>query len=135
MADQVIVACKLPSGLLAEVVNNSGVRVRVAFNGSAAARRLERADERGNPIDMGPLQSVKGGYGLTPVDADFWEQWIKENAEYPAVKAGLIFASSTSKGAATTPDAAAERAEIRSGLEPIDPNKPAPKIERLKQDA
>ena len=114
----VIVACKLPQGLHAECRDNAGETVRVTFRGSAAERRLQMADDKGRMMDHPTIREVKGGYGLTKVDKAFWDQWSKENATAPFMKAGLIFAAPNYD---RTAGRAREQAEISNGLEPIDP--------------
>ena len=60
---------------------------------------------------------MAGGFALTHgVDRDFFEQWMAQNAEHPAVKNGLIW------GAAKEADAKAyakEHKSLDSGLGPI----------------
>lgn len=131
MAGTVTVACKLPNGLHADLMDAASGRPikRVTFIGSAAARSLERADDKGNPVDMEPLSIVRGGFGLTHnVPADFWEAWLAQNADYEPVRKGLIFASAKGDSAR---DQANDQAEIRNGFEPIDPTKPTAGITPL----
>lgn len=129
MAGTVTVACKLPHGLQLELKGADGQAVRVPVKGNAAARRLEIADDKGNVVQHEGIASVQGGYGLTHgVDADFWAQWLKENADYAPVKNGMIFATAKGESAASK---AREQAEIRTGFEPIDPLKPRPGIQPL----
>lgn len=135
----VIVACKLPNGLRLDLM---GEEVRstvptlagpqeavhrnklgsVVLRGSAAERRLERGDDYGRPMDAEPIATVSGGFGLTTVDKGFWEAWSEQNRDYPPFKNGLIFAGARSDHA---PKRAAEQAELRSGYEPMDPEKPS----------
>lgn len=127
--DTVTVACKLPGGLHAHLLLDDGAKVFVTFAGSGAERRLQRADDAGRPITVDPdmVGSVRGGFGLTPnVDKAWWDAWLKQNGEYPPVKKGLIFASAQHASAiAKTKD----HAEIRNGLEPINPSAPAKGVE------
>jgi hypothetical protein len=86
------------------------------LRGTSASRRLES-----NGNQLGPMPSMSGGYRLTPgVPADFCDQWLKENADLPAVKDGLIFAHSRESYVRAQ---AREKAELRSGMEAIDPSK------------
>jgi hypothetical protein len=135
----VTIACKLPVGLWAELIDmedahassvvHNGDKImirpklgRVFLRGVARERRLERADENGRLADHEPLQAVAGGFGLTTgVDADWAAAWFEQNRDYPPVAQGLIFmAVKPEVGRAK----ALERAELRSGQEPIDPKNP-----------
>lgn len=95
---QVTVACKLPHGLIIKTGSKS-----VTLNGANSSR-------------------IIGGYGLTPVDKDFFEAWKAEYASFSPLKDGLIFEQANEKSAASQ---AAEQEEIKTGLEPLDLDKPA----------
>ncbi|MGO3517881.1 hypothetical protein [Acetobacter cibinongensis] len=97
----VTIACKLPTGLVLTVG-----QVSYTLAGSNSA-------------------SVLGGYGLTPVPADFWAAWSGLYAAYPPFRQGLIFAQTTAEKAAAQ---AQEQASLRTGLEAINPQTPAPGI-------
>src|ERR1700741_750322 len=63
-----------------------------------------------------------GGFGLTHgIDADAFAKWREGHKWLPAVKNGLIFAHDRPSMAKAQ---AAEMAEVRSGFEGIDPDKP-----------
>jgi len=115
MPKLVTVACKLPNGI---TLDHAGQKVTL----------------KGANADDALL-----GYGRTPVDAGWFESWLssKEGGghgnEFPAVKAGLIFAHADAK---KTDDEIAEKAgdaTVQSGLEPIDPEKPGAGIEQVKE--
>jgi hypothetical protein len=56
-------------------------------------------------------------YALTPnVDAQWFAEWLRQNAQSPLVKNGCVFAYATE---ASVKDAAKDRKEFRSGLEPL----------------
>ena len=113
MAGTVTVACKLPNGLHLDLPG----RDRVTVRGFAVAWG-----------EASPL-SIVGGFGLTPgVDADFFEEWMITNADFEPVKKGLIFASAKASDATAQ---AKEFAGLKSGLEPLDPDKPGPGLERV----
>jgi hypothetical protein len=102
MAVQITVGCKLPNGLHLDV---GGVRVSV--KGTNAS-------------------SLVGGHGITPgVDKAFFDAWLAVHKDSAVVKKGLIFAHEKENSAQAM---AKERARNKSGLEGIDPNKPAPGI-------
>lgn len=56
-------------------------------------------------------------YGETEVDKDYWEAWVKENKDYPALKNGVIFAQANQKELARMAQDF-EGADARTGLEP-----------------
>lgn len=103
MAGTVIVGCKLPHGLEAQIAGKT-----VVLNGSNSA-------------------TIIGGYGLTQgVDKDGFEAWLLAYADLPYVKNELVFAQESAKSAAAQ---ATENAAEKTGLEGLDPKKPAPGIE------
>lgn len=95
---RITVACKLPAGI------NLGP---VTLNGSQ------------HP-------SAVGGFGLTPVDADFWAEWSETHKGFAPLVKGLIFAMPTRTAAVGQ---ANERADVKSGFEPLDPDKPPAGLE------
>ncbi|MDQ0507404.1 hypothetical protein [Xanthobacter agilis] len=126
MGSTVTVACKLPHGLvLRTFIMNK--RYEAILGGGT--REVEEAAQVGHMVTIkgyaaphghAPNAPVSGGYALTSgVDADFWDEWLRQNAEHPAVKAGLIFAT---ERVDTAKKQAEEQAEIKSGLEPLNPD-------------
>lgn len=128
MAGTVSVACKLPNGLALRVFTMIPHSEPVMGGG---VRETELAVQHGEtvtlkgyaaPFGMAPEAPVAGGYAITTgVDADFWATWLAQNAEHPAVKNGLIFAAERID---SVQKQAKEQAEVRCGLEPLDPDKP-----------
>lgn len=110
----VTVGCKLPNGLHMDLRGTGGeLNRRVTLNG---ANKSE----------------VIGGYGITHgVDKEFFEEWKRINADFPPLKKGLIFAHDKPASAAAQ---AKEQAELKSGFEGMNPDKPAPGVERAKTD-
>lgn len=107
----VVVGCKLPNGLHMDV-GKDNERVRVTLNGANHSR-------------------IIGGYGLTEVDSDFWDAWFKDHQKFPPVMNGEIFVQSTHKRAESH---AQDHAELESGFEPINPQKPGAGVETYKAD-
>lgn len=107
MAGTVTVGCKLPNGLH---LDHNGKRV--TLNGTNS----------GNLI---------GGHGLTVVDKDFFDAWLAGHKDYAPVKAGLIFAHANENNARAE---AKEKEKNKSGLEGLDPEKPAPGIKKADKD-
>jgi hypothetical protein len=92
----------------------------------------KHAVKKGEPIKLAgsvlhfgriPEYPMPGGYSLTQVPVDFWEEWCRQNADADVLANKIIFACDTPDKAA---DQAREqhRAKIKSGFEPIDPKKP-----------
>lgn len=135
MSGTVVVACKLPHGLVLEVIDpavfaeideKTGVRARPVapenrFKVHGSARPV------GVPLPDDAAQVV-GGFALTPgVPADLWDAWMAQNKAAPFVKQGLIFAHTKAGDAvAQSKDGKA----LRTGFEGLDPDKPAPGIAR-----
>ena len=92
------VACKLPHGLFLTVGAKS-----VTIAGANSSR-------------------IIGGYGLTAVDKDFWDAWVAENHTLVLLKNGMVFVQDSGNKAEGQ---AKEQAELKSGFEPLDMNKPA----------
>lgn len=125
--ETVTVACKLPHGLVLRVfdfvtrhepVMGGGTReVKIAF------ARAETVTVKGNAVAYGrvPNWVIEEGCGLTPgVNKEFWEKWVEQNADHAAVRAGLIFAYERHEAAVSE---ARNRHALKSGLEPLDPQK------------
>lgn len=96
------VGCKLPNGLICELGSRDDENYRaVRLNGANDTR-------------------VIGGYGLTQVSEAFWNAWVKKHARLDFVKKALVFVEGDRESAEAH---AAETAEVKTGLEPLDPLK------------
>lgn len=105
-ASTVTVACKLPNGLAATVGETT-----VAFAGANDPKALL-------------------GFGLTPnVDADFWTAWTTAvGKDFAPIKSMALFAlDTTAKASAAVKEMSAD---IKTGLERLDPDKPGPGIKK-----
>lgn len=110
--ETVTVGCKLPHGLILDMTVAGQPPRRFRVKGMNSAR-------------------VIGGYGITQgVPKDFWDKWIRKNVALSFVKKGLIFAEGDRASAI---DKAKDGAKLLTGLEPINPEKPATNI--TKDDA
>lgn len=122
MPGTVTVALKLPNGLVLELKENKELGLK---------GRPEVYVARGSALPYGVASefSIVGGFGLTPnIDADFFAEWLVRNANLSVVKEGLIFAHAKASDASVQ---AREFAELRSGLEALDPEKPGTGLERV----
>jgi hypothetical protein len=123
--DKVIVACKLPHGLLLRLFHFERVYQPVMGGGT---REVDEARQhgvvvrlKGNTFPFGtvPQHRIIGGFGITEdVSKAFWDEWIAQNKEHPAVKNRLIFAMPQLDSVI---DEAKQMESIKSGLEPLDP--------------
>lgn len=119
---KVTVACKLPHGLRLRLYKMVDSNENVAGNTVRAVKRAEQVGDevivKGVAVEFGKEKALVGGFALTPgVDKDFFDEWMKQNAQHDAVKNGLIFAAGSRDA---VEGAAEERAKERSGLEPLD---------------
>lgn len=105
MAEQVTVGCKLPNGLVLEVDGKQAII----------------SGYRGEDV------RIIGGYGLTQVDKELWDAWLKTHKEQPYVKNGVIFAQDNGNSARAQ---AKEQEKVKSGLDPLPQDNPAPGIKR-----
>ncbi|CCE07591.1 hypothetical protein BRAS3843_2290002 [Bradyrhizobium sp. STM 3843] len=122
----VTVACKLPNGLLLrnfKMVDDN----EVTPTGYRAIKRAEQVGEtvqiHGAAVPKGETREymIIGGYALTPnVDKDFFDEWMRQNKDHPAIKGGLIFAN-TRESMVT--GQAKEQKAVLSGLEPLNPER------------
>jgi len=118
--ETVTIASKLPFPLHLDLKDNDGEVRRVTLRGSGESRRADSNFEVFGDIGG----RVIGGYGLTRgVSKDFWDAWEAQyrKAGYAPVVNNLIFALPKLDAASAK---AHEMAEVRNGLEPIDPKKP-----------
>jgi hypothetical protein len=132
----VTAACKLPHGLQLRLYRMVDAPMVGPVGVSGTEKRAQPVGEpvviRGMSYPVGQPVNVPiiGGYALTPgIDADFWDAWLKANADMDAVRNGLLFAHARHDHAEGM---ANEKAALRSGLEAIDPEKPGRGIERAK---
>lgn len=125
MATTVSVACKMPSGLILRLFRMEDYSEPVMGGGTRTSQRAVQVDEpvriHGVAVPFGrfPRTPIIGGYAITPnVDAEFFAEWLKQNAEHDVVKNNLIFTHDK-------PDFVEKRARDNekrlSGLEPLNP--------------
>lgn len=126
--DTMTVGCNLPHGLILElaaphkessalggkevdVYHPTGEKVVIAG-------ALSRHPDTSNP------GRVVAGYGLTEVAADFWHKWVALNKDFPPLVKGMLFAQPTRDKAGDK----AKGEQVKTGLDPLDQDKPAPGI-------
>ncbi|MGZ9981548.1 hypothetical protein ACXXCT_08770 [Bordetella bronchiseptica] len=101
----VIVACKLPNGMILDIPGAKSVTLNGANHPEAIA-----------------------GHGFTEVDAAFWDAWTKLYPDFQPLKKELIFAQGGERSATSK---AKERKGEKTGLEGLDPDKPGKGLERV----
>lgn len=102
------VYCKLPNGIRYDLPDGRRVRL-VGMYG----------DER-SPLQVSGLQGRDAilGFGVTMVEAEDWEQIVKDHGKSDAHVNGLIFAAKDDKSGISE---AREKEGEKTGLEPYDP--------------
>ena len=128
-SNTVTVACKLPNGLILRVfdmVETSEV-VQGGYRDVKIARpRPEQFEVRGNAIPIGvpnfPVPEMADGFAITRgCPKELWDLWEEQNKHSHLVQKGLIFSSSSINALR---DEIKNRRDLKSGLEPIDPEHP-----------
>lgn len=112
----VSVACKIPNGLTIKLGGKP-----FTLNGSNVAFTPSP-----NRIMMPGVSP--GGFGIThDVDQALFDEWLAKHKDYGPVKDGLIFASAKPNDVKAQ---ALEKKDLKSGLEALDPDKPAPGMKK-----
>jgi hypothetical protein len=124
---KIAVGCKLPHGLVIQPERLDEVR---GVDGAVHRAYVPH----GEPVTLAGANSsnVIGGYGITEnVDADMFNAWMDSHKSYTPVVQGLIFAQPTANSAK---DQAKDQADVKSGFEGLDPNKPGAKLAPASND-
>jgi hypothetical protein len=131
-ASTVLVASKLPNSHLLQLHEMH----EVPEGSPTGTRMVKKAVKVGEPVRLNGSRTHFGvmpnhpvlpqGYGLTKVDREFWETWLKQNKDSDAIQNGIIFAYEGLDGVEGRAKENA-KAGVLSGLEPINPA-------RLKED-
>ena len=126
MPGLVTVASKLPHALVLELEDETKENEPLLGGGS---RPVKRWRKNGNAVTINGMAlpfnapyspTVQNGVGLTfGVDADFFNEWLKQKKDYPPVVAGMIYAETSTEKAIGH---AQEIAGLKSGFEPVDPD-------------
>jgi hypothetical protein len=124
--DTVWVICKLPHGLTiypevekeSDAPDASGKRRTVWVEVPEQRVKLNGANSSTVVGRSGRIL----GYGMTEVDRGFWERWISQHKDFPAVKNGMIASQETRERAMS---AAMENKSLLTGFEQIEPNAPS----------
>lgn len=134
-AKYVTVACKLPNGLFLQLWKQIDSQEMT----HSGPKPCKISVKKGEPIKL-PGTALRfgeqaeypmpGGYSLTQVPADFWEEWCNQNSDSDLLANRILFAADAQDKAA---DQAWEqkKEKVMSGMEPIDPKNP-PRVGPLK---
>lgn len=84
--ETVMVGCKHPAGIVLnlnqyEKISDTNVRLNL---GKMTVTLKGWARRQGDP------DHTHGGYALTSVPRDFWEEWLRTHADFPMLKDGTI---------------------------------------------
>lgn len=122
---QVLIGCKLPHGLVMELVKPHPIPTsnapappgrRVKLNGANSARLVA--------ANIQDINSVKNpaehAYGITSVDAEFAEAWFVANADADFVKRGFVFKAADKKEFEGEVKDRRGDATLRTDFEPLD---------------
>lgn len=133
--DTVTIGCKWPNGIVMRLYDL--VEETVIYNGNPVkeSRAMQKGEEyvlNGFSLDLGkmaggipPEHEIVGGYGLTHgIPRAFAEEWFEQNKNSDLVKRNLVFMSGREQDARAQ---ARDLKSLKSGIEPIDPNDPAPR--------
>lgn len=102
------VGCKLPNGMILHMADRDPVTLKGA-NSSA----------------------VVGGFGITTgVDASFMDAWLEKHKDLAPVKGGFVFTMEKKNDAEAY---AKEMGGLKTGMEPLDPQKPPPGVEETEE--
>lgn len=126
MPGLVTVASKLPHSLVLELEDKIEVSEPVMGGGT---RKVPQWRKNGHtvtingaalPFNAPYTPTVQEKVGLTfGVDADFFNEWLKQKKDFPPVAAGLIYAETSTEKAVGH---AQEISDLKSGFEPVDPD-------------
>lgn len=127
MAEMVTIACKLPHGLIIEV----GYEIPKDDKGASIGTNIVKTDNykavtlkgwNSNLVMAGQPALLNPEPGVTEVPKDIWEAWVAgPGKRHPAVRNNLIYV--VRKDAPSAKDQALAARVLRSGFEPLDPNK------------
>jgi hypothetical protein len=111
----VFVGCKLPTGLLMEIIPEATV-----FNPPPAGTRIQikGANSLKNDYSLRGLAQPMYPYAITEVPGEVFKEWMKRNAQSLMVRNGFVFAADRRSDAVSE---GKERESERMGLEPLNP--------------
>ncbi len=130
MPGTVTVACKLPNGLVLQLFQMEDYDEPLLAGGYRRVKRARPETKDGfthkvklngcaRRIGRDSPHEIRNGVGLTfGVDADFFDEWLKRNADADFVRKGLVFAQTKAREVEAQ---ARDHRTLKSGFEPLDP--------------
>lgn len=126
--NNVIVACRLPKGVVLKIYDDEEIAIRAEY---AKAKHVDLSPLRvvssislngatSHPNYHPKDNEILGRFGKTSVPSDFWEKWLKQNERSDLVLKNLVFAEPNEARASSR---AAEFANVKTGFEGLDQNK------------
>lgn len=108
MANTILIGCRLPHGIVLEVENAVSKEItKVALNGQNKSPAFEYTDI---------IVLQRGHFGLTEVDAGFWEKWLASHEDFAPLKSKAIFVAKDERSAKAQ---AAELRDQSTGFEAV----------------
>ena len=113
---EVVIGCKLPHGLILELINKPPKDPKEqVLQPAPTGRRVTLKGANSMRIDLRAAQGVHP-YATTRIDKAFWDAWLAENKNLTFVTNGLVFEA---KDDASAKSIAKERKDERTGLEAL----------------
>ncbi len=114
------VQCSLPNGI--------DIFLEEKFRDDQGNERWREIEDARVKLNGANSSLVIGGYGLTEVAADFWEAWVKSHQRFQPLRIGAIKAQPSRERASAQ---AMDEKELKTGFEPLDPDKPGAGLQRV----
>lgn len=116
----VAVACKLPNGVILDLDRYAESDPQSTRPPRTIRGRLPPVHVKGWATPVGQSIVAPGGYVVTPVPKEFWDEWFERNKDGDLITSGVLFAQPT---AARATAKATEQAGIKPVFAPITPTK------------
>ena len=123
----VIVGCKIPNGLILQLSQMESSREPVMGGGHRDIQTGRKIGPKylvkgpAFPVGSVPRYLIAGGYALTSgIPEDFWNEWVRQNADADIVKNELIIAH---KSMEDVEQHCIDNERVVTGLEPVDPGR------------
>lgn len=135
----VCVGCKIPNGIILQLSHRESQREPVMGGGHRDVDIWRKTGDkytvRGPSIPLGtvPRFIMAGGYAITSgIPEDFWNEWVKQNADSEIVRNKLIIGYPQLD---YLQDECLDNEKRVTGLEPIDPSRLPRGIETAEEQA
>lgn len=123
---KVLVACKLPNGLICRIHRMEDISEPVMGGGFKTIKKAvftgRQFELAGPAVPFGvmPENPAVHGYALTPVEKEDWDEWVAQNPDSDVLLKGHVFAHEKRENVMA--QAKEQRKDgVATGLEPLDP--------------